>query len=128
MLQNVTTTEVHRSVSAEPQHFCNSSKSTISAGLLRDYVRVSEICASTISTDAPLLFSGRSKVDNDFCCPTEIYREVDFMAPQGQIFHLPSVGPLIFVTNKSDHSGIICRFDDVVVILGNTVVCKQAVL
>lgn len=81
----------------------------------------------TTDGNGSVIFSGRSKVDNHFFCPTDNYREVDFMAPQGQIFHFPSVGPLIFVTNKSDHSGIICRFYDVVVISGNTVVCKQAV-
>lgn len=81
----------------------------------------------TIDGNGTVIFSGRSKVGNDFFCPTDIYREVDFTAPQGQIFHFPSVGPLIFVTNKSDHSGIICGLYYVVVITGNTVVCKQAV-
>lgn len=63
--------EVHRSPSAEPQHFCNSSKSAISAGLLKEYVRVSEIFfinnfnRCTIDGNGSVIFSGRSEVDND---------------------------------------------------------------
>lgn len=66
---------------------------------------------------------------NDFFCFIDIWGEVFLFTLYGQVFHLLSIVPLTTVAYQSHLCGVICKFyDSVVVIFGNTFLCKQTVL